>query len=92
MAGCPECLHCRHCAPRHNKLRPDSDTFEAMHAVIAHAAIVLRLRRLETRTQIGNVRAIRLLERLGFKREGLMRGYVERDGERRDCLLFGLLL
>jgi len=67
-------------------------TFEAMHAVIAHAAIVLRLRRLETRTQIGNVRAIRLLERLGFKREGLMRGYVERDGERRDCLLFGLLL
>ena len=27
-----------------------------------------------------------------FKREGLLRGYVERDGERRDCVLFGLLL
>ncbi|HXQ45031.1 MAG TPA: GNAT family N-acetyltransferase [Caulobacteraceae bacterium] len=67
-------------------------TFEAMHAVIAHAAQVLRLRRLQARTHIGNVRSIRLLERLGFKREGLMRGYVDRDGERRDCLLFGLLL
>ncbi|HXQ10316.1 MAG TPA: GNAT family N-acetyltransferase [Caulobacteraceae bacterium] len=67
-------------------------TFEAMHAVIAHAAQALRLRRLEARTHIGNVRSIRLLERLGFKREGLMRGYVDRDGERRDCLLFGLLL
>jgi ribosomal-protein-alanine N-acetyltransferase len=67
-------------------------TFEAMHAVISHAAQALRLRRLQARTHIGNVRSIRLLERLGFKREGLMRGYVDRDGERRDCLLFGLLL
>jgi len=67
-------------------------TLEAMHAIIAYAAISLRLRRLEARTHIGNVRSIRMLERLGFKREGLMRGYVERDGERRDCLLFGLLL
>src|SRR5579871_420413 len=67
-------------------------TFEAMHAVISHAAIVLRLRKLEARTHIGNVHSVRLLERLGFRREGLMRGYVDRDGERRDCLLFGLLL
>jgi [ribosomal protein S5]-alanine N-acetyltransferase len=67
-------------------------TFEAMHAVISHAAQALRLKRLLARPHIGNVRSVRLLERLGFSREGLMRGYVERDGERRDCLLFGLLL
>lgn len=67
-------------------------TFEAMHAIISHAAQSLRLKRLEARTHIGNVRSIRLLERLGFRREGLMRGYVDRDGERRDCLLFGLSL
>ena len=35
---------------------------------------------------------VRLLEKLGFRHEGLLRGYVDRDGERRDCLLFGLLL
>jgi len=67
-------------------------TFEAMHAVIGHAAQGLRLKRLQARTHLGNVRSMRLLERLGFEREGLLRGYVERDGERRDCVLFGLLL
>ncbi len=67
-------------------------TFEAMHAVIGHAAQGLRLKRLQARTHLGNVRSLRLLDRLGFKREGLLRGYVERDGERRDVVLFGLLL
>jgi [ribosomal protein S5]-alanine N-acetyltransferase len=67
-------------------------TFEAMHAVIGYAAQGLRLRRLQARAHLGNLRSMRLLERLGFEREGLLRGYVERDGERRDCLLFGLLL
>jgi ribosomal-protein-alanine N-acetyltransferase len=67
-------------------------TFEAMHAIIGYAAQGLRLKRLQARVHLGNVRSMRLLERLGFEREGLMRGYVERDGERRDCLIFGLLL
>lgn len=67
-------------------------TYEAMHAVIGHAAQGLRLKRLQARTHLGNVRSMRLLDRLGFKREGLLRGYVERDGERRDCVLYGLLL
>jgi len=67
-------------------------TYEAMHAVIGHAAQVLRLKRLQARTHLGNVRSMRLLDRLGFRREGLLRGYVERDGERRDCVLYGLLL
>lgn len=65
---------------------------EAMHAVISHAALALRLRRLSARTHLGNLRSIALLERLGFSREGVLRGYVERDGERRDCLVMGLLL
>ena len=70
----------------------DGYAFEAMQAVMAHAAQALHLRRLSARTQLGNVRSVRLLERLGFREEGLLRGYVARDGERRDCLLFGLLL
>jgi ribosomal-protein-alanine N-acetyltransferase len=67
-------------------------TYEAMRAVIDHAAQAQRLRRLSARTHLGNVRSVRLLRRLGFAQEGLLRGYVDRDGERRDCLLFGLLL
>ena len=70
----------------------DGYAFEAMQAVMSHAAQALHLRRLSARTHLGNVRSVRLLERLGFAEEGLLRGHVERDGERRDCQLFGLLL
>ncbi len=67
-------------------------TLEAMQAVLNHAAQALRLRKLSARAHVGNQRSARLLERLGFEQEGVLRGHVERDGERRDCLVFGLLL
>lgn len=64
---------------------------EAMQAAVAYAA-TSGLRRLTARTQLGARRSESLLEKLGFKEEGLLRGHVLRDGERRDCRLFGLLL
>jgi ribosomal-protein-alanine N-acetyltransferase len=64
---------------------------EAMRAVVAYAGAA-GVRRLAARTHLGARRAEILLETLGFKEEGLMRGQTLRDGERRDCHLFGLLL
>lgn len=64
---------------------------EAMRAVTAFAASV-GLRRLQARTHLGNRPSEAVLTKLGFKAEGLLRGYVLRDGERRDCRVFGLLL
>lgn len=64
---------------------------EAMQAVLAFAASQ-DLRRLLARTHLGNRRSDALLEKLGFVEEGLLRGHVLRDGDRRDCRLFGLLL
>jgi ribosomal-protein-alanine N-acetyltransferase len=64
---------------------------EAMQAVLSYAA-TLGLRRLMARTHLGNRRSEALLEKLGFEEEGMLRGHVLRDGERRDCRLFGLLL
>ncbi|HEY8004631.1 MAG TPA: GNAT family protein [Phenylobacterium sp.] len=64
---------------------------EAMRAVVAYAG-TRGLRRLLARTHLGNRRSDNLLEKLGFEEEGLLRGHVLRDGERRDCRLFGLLL
>ena len=64
---------------------------EAMQAVLAYAASA-GLRRLLARTHLGNRRSDSLLEKLGFQEEGLLRGHVLRDGDRRDCRLFGLLL
>jgi ribosomal-protein-alanine N-acetyltransferase len=64
---------------------------EAMQAVLSYAA-TQGLRRLLARTHLGNRRSESLLEKLGFVEEGMLRGHVLRDGERRDCRLFGLLL
>ena len=66
--------------------------FEAMRAVINEAATALGLQRLTARAHVGNDRSERLLRRLGFQDEGLLRGYIQRVGERRDCRIFGLLL
>ena len=64
---------------------------EAMRAVVDHAA-GLGLKRLWARAHVGNERSERLLGRLGFEEEGYLRGHIQRDGERRDCKIFGLLL
>ncbi|MDR3512139.1 MAG: GNAT family protein [Caulobacteraceae bacterium] len=65
---------------------------EAMHAVISHAAQALRLRRLSASAHLADHHAITVLQQLGFRREGVLRGAVVRDGERRDGLVMGLSL
>jgi ribosomal-protein-alanine N-acetyltransferase len=62
---------------------------EAIQAVLSYAA-TQGLRRLLARTHLGNRRSEILLQKLGFEEEGMLRGHVLRDGERRDCRLFGL--
>lgn len=47
--------------------------------------------RLEARVALGNLASQRLLERQGFVREGLLRGYFMLDGERVDNYLYALL-
>lgn len=65
--------------------------FEAMQAVLGHAA-TLGFKRLWARTHVGNIASESLLRKLGFEEEGYLRGHVDREGERRDCRLWGLLL
>jgi ribosomal-protein-alanine N-acetyltransferase len=64
---------------------------EALGAVTAYAA-ASGLRKLSARTHLGNRRSEDLLQRLGFREEGLVRGPIQKDGDRRDCRLFGLTL
>ncbi|MDQ0463048.1 RimJ/RimL family protein N-acetyltransferase [Caulobacter ginsengisoli] len=65
--------------------------FEAMASVLAFAASQ-GLKRLTARTHVGNVRSDSLLAKLGFKQEGYLHGHIDREGERRDCRLWGMLL
>jgi len=64
---------------------------EAMQAVVNFASNQ-GIQRLRARTHIGNESSERLLVKLGFELEGYLKGHVDRDGERRDCRLWGLLL
>jgi ribosomal-protein-alanine N-acetyltransferase len=64
---------------------------EAMQSVIAFAGAG-GVRKLAARTHLGNRRSEALLQKLGFGEEGLLRGHILKDGERRDCRVFGLLL
>lgn len=64
---------------------------EAMRAVVTFAASS-GLHKLTARTHLGNRRSEAILEKLGFKEEGLLRGHVLREGDRRDCHVYGLLL
>lgn len=50
-----------------------------------------RLHRLEARTALANVASQKVLEKLGFRREGTLRGYFQLDGEWVDNYLFAIV-
>jgi ribosomal-protein-alanine N-acetyltransferase len=47
--------------------------------------------RIEAHVRIGNVASERVLERLGFEREGVKRKYLRHGDERVDATMFALL-
>jgi RimJ/RimL family protein N-acetyltransferase len=64
---------------------------EAVTTVVAFAFERLDLHRLEADADPRNDRSLRLLERLGFEREGCLRERYYVEGERQDAVLLGLL-
>ncbi len=64
---------------------------EALSGLIAHAFSDLALRRLEAEVNPANHASVKLLERLGFVREGLLRKRWVAKGEAYDVEIFGLL-
>ena len=64
---------------------------EAVTTAMAFAFDQLGLHRLEADVDPRNERSLRLLERLGFRREGLLRERYLVGGERQDTVLLGLL-
>lgn len=64
---------------------------EALTALLDHAFGEMNLHRLEADVDPRNDRSIRLLERLGFRREGLLRERWLANEEAQDTVLLGLL-
>ena len=65
--------------------------YEAMQLVLRFAFDELNLYRVQLTLVNYNERAIALYEKLGFRREGVYREYLQRDGRRCDMYLYGLL-
>jgi RimJ/RimL family protein N-acetyltransferase len=64
---------------------------EALRMLLRFAFHELNLHRVQLTVFSYNTRAITTYQGLGFTHEGTFREFLERDGERHDMLLYGLL-
>ena len=64
---------------------------EAVVLVVKFGFETLRLHRIEAACIPSNDRSIRVLEKAGFKREGLLRSYLRINGAWQDHLLYALI-
>ena len=64
---------------------------DALSAIIPHVFDRMRLHRIEAACIPENERSARLLEKVGFRREGHLRGYLKINGTWRDHLLYALI-
>lgn len=64
---------------------------EALNALVSHAFEAMDLRRLEADVDPRNAASIRVLEKLGFQREGFLRERWHVNGEIQDAFFYGLL-
>lgn len=64
---------------------------DAVRLALRFAFDELNLRRLQLTVFAYNERAIAVYERLGFRREGVFREFLERDGRTWDMYLYGIL-
>jgi RimJ/RimL family protein N-acetyltransferase len=64
---------------------------EALQLLCRHAFMRLNLNKVTAGVIDGNAASLRLFEKAGFKREGLLREHFYLDGAYKDCVRFGLL-
>ena len=64
---------------------------EAVQLVIPYSFETLRLHRIEAACIPANTRSVRVLEKAGFQREGLLRSYLRINGSWQDHYLYALI-
>jgi len=64
---------------------------EALRAVVVFGFDCMGLNRIEADASAGNTASVRVMEKLGFKYEGLQREQFYENGEFHDLLLYALL-
>lgn len=64
---------------------------DALNLLADHAFGTMRLHRIEAACIPGNRRSVRVLEKAGFRREGLLRSYLKINGGWQDHYLYALI-
>jgi ribosomal-protein-alanine N-acetyltransferase len=64
---------------------------DALELLARHAFDTMRLHRIEAACIPGNTRSVRVLEKAGFTREGLLRSYLKINGGWQDHYLYALI-
>lgn len=64
---------------------------DAMRVILGYAFQVLNLRRVSLDVFSYNPRAVRSYEKAGFRHEGRLRNFLNRDGQRYDLIFMGIL-
>ena len=64
---------------------------EALRAVLQYGFGEMKLNRVEALLADYNIPSVKLVEKFGFKREGVMRGHYFVDGTAEDSVVYGLL-
>jgi RimJ/RimL family protein N-acetyltransferase len=64
---------------------------DATHLLTRWLFEATNIERVQATVEPSNVASQRVLEKSGFQREGLLRGYASLGGERRDVFLYGKL-
>ncbi|MGD9915975.1 MAG: GNAT family N-acetyltransferase [Rhizobiaceae bacterium] len=64
---------------------------DAIRLLVPYAFDTLRLHRIEAACIPDNVRSMRVLEKAGFQREGLLRSYLRINGAWKDHFLYALI-
>jgi ribosomal-protein-alanine N-acetyltransferase len=64
---------------------------DALRGLLPHVFDRMRLHRIEAACIPDNARSQRLLEKVGFRREGYLNGYLKINGAWRDHLLYALI-
>ncbi|MDP3999819.1 MAG: GNAT family N-acetyltransferase [bacterium] len=76
---------------QHPDSRGKGYTTRALALLCRHGFETLGLERCEGLAEKGNIGSQKVLEKVGFQREGLLRSYVEIKGVRMDMVMFALL-
>jgi ribosomal-protein-alanine N-acetyltransferase len=64
---------------------------KAIRGVCDYAFITMKVKRIQATVATDNAASIRVLEKLGFKQEGVMRSYAALHGIQKDFYLYSLL-